>query len=368
MRATTKLLTSAALALALAATGCSTKSDNKSSPGGDSTSPAKHPKIALLLPESKTTRYEQFDKPLFEAKMTALCAECELLYSNADQDPAKQQSQAEAALTNGANVLVLDAVDDKAAVSIVNQAQQRGVPVIAYDRLISDAPIAFYVSFDNVKVGEMQAQALLDAISERGGDISSGQIVMLNGSPTDPSAGDYKKGAHNVFDGKATIGREYDTPDWSPDKAQQEMEQAITALGKDKILGVYSANDGMASGAIAAMRGASMNPMAPITGQDAEIAAVQSILTGDQYMTIYLAIRDKAEKSAELAVALAQGEKPTAPTTVNNGAGDVPSFLLDPIAVTKDKIKDTILKDGFYTVEDICTAEYADACKAAGLS
>jgi D-xylose transport system substrate-binding protein len=186
---------------------------------------------------------------------------------------------------------------------------------------------------------------------------------MLNGSPTDPSAGDYKKGAHQALDGKIEIGREFDTPDWSPDKAQQEMEQAITALGRDAIVGVYSANDGMASGAIAAMKRAGYPTLPPITGQDAELAAVQRILTGEQTMTIYLDIRAQAEKSAELAVALSKGEKPAAPTKV----GDIPAFLLDPIAVGKDDVKDTIVKDGFYTVEEICTTDVAAACAEAGL-
>lgn len=316
--------------------------------------------IALFLPESKTTRYEAFDRPLFEAKVKELCSDCEVLYANADQDAAKQQSQVESALTQGADVLVLDAVDAAAAAPLVNQAKQKNVPVIAYDRLISDISYEYYVSFDNVRVGEVQGQALLDEVTKRG---KTGKVVMINGSPTDPSAGDYKKGAHQALDGKVEIGREFDTPDWSPDKAQQEMEQAITALGRDAIVGVYSANDGMASGAIAAMKRAGYPTLPPITGQDAELAAVQRILTGEQTMTIYLDIRAQAEKSAELAVALSKGEKPAAPTKV----GDIPAFLLDPIAVGKDDIKDTIVKDGFYTVDQICTPEVAAACAEAGL-
>jgi D-xylose transport system substrate-binding protein len=141
------------------------------------------------------------------------------------------------------------------------------------------------------------------------------------------------------------------------------MEEAITSLGRDAIVGVYSANDGMASGAVAAMKRAGYPTLPPITGQDAELAAVQRILTGDQTMTVYLDIRAQAEKSAELAVALSKSEKPKAPTKV----GDIPAFLLDPIAVGKDNIKDTIVKDGFYTVDQICTPEVAAACAEAGL-
>jgi D-xylose transport system substrate-binding protein len=351
------------VAVALVAAGCggSGTKNGPSAKGGK-----KSPTIALFLPESKTTRYEAFDRPLFEAKVKALCPDCKVLYNNADQDAAKQQSQVESAITQGANVLVLDAVDAKAVAPQVNQARQRRIPVIAYDRLITGIDYAYYVSFNNVRVGQMQGQALLDAMNARG-TTSKGKIIMLNGAPTDPSSGDYKKGAHSVLDGKVTIGREFDTPDWSPDKAQQETEQAITALGRNNVVGVLSANDGMAGGAIAAMKRAGYTTLPPITGQDAEVGAVQRIITGEQYMTIYLNIRQQAEKSAELAVALGRGQQPAAPTKVNNGTADIPSFLLDPTAVTKDKIEATIIKDGFYKAGDICTGKVAAACASAGI-
>jgi D-xylose transport system substrate-binding protein len=350
------------LAAALVATGCG--SGVKNGPGKKSGDQS--PTIALFLPESKTTRYESFDRPLFEAKVKALCPACKVLYSNADQDAAKQQSQVESAITQGADVLVLDAVDAKAAAPQVDHARQRKIPVIAYDRLITGIDYAYYVSFNNVRVGQMQGQALLDAMNARG-TTSKGKIIMLNGAPTDPSSGDYKKGAHSVLDGKVQIGREFDTPDWSPDKAQQETEQAITALGRDNVVGVLSANDGMAGGAIAAMKRAGYATLPPITGQDAEVGAVQRILTGEQYMTIYLNIRQQAEKSAELAVALGRGQQPAAPTKVNNGSADIPAFLLDPTAVTKDRIASTIIKDGFYKAAQICTGKVAAACASAGI-
>jgi D-xylose transport system substrate-binding protein len=196
---------------------------------------------------------------------------------------------------------------------------------------------------------------------------------MINGSPTDPSAGDYKKGAHDVLDkAQVKIGKEYDTPDWSPDKAQREMEQAITALGKDQVVGVYSANDGMASGAIAAMKGNGLDPKSiPTTGQDSEVAAIQRILAGEQFMTIYLAIKKQAEASAQIAVALATGaDVPSGLVNAktDNESGEVPSVLLAPTAVTKDNIKDTIIADDFLKASAICTAKYAADCKAAGIS
>lgn len=318
-------------------------------------------RIGLLLPESKTTRYESFDRPLFEAKVAALCGECQVVYFNADQDAAKQQSQVEAALTQGVKVLVLDAVDAGAVGPLVARARQRGIPVVAYDRLITGASYDAYVSFDNVKVGQVQGEALLRALEARG-NTRKGKIVMIHGAPTDPSSADYKKGAHLALDGKVSIGKEYDTPDWSPDKAQQEMEQAIVALGKKQIVGVYAANDGTAGGAIAAMKRAGFRELPPITGQDAELGAVQRILTGEQYMTVYLDIRAQAEQSATLAVSLARGQAIQAPTTVDNGTARIPSWLLDPVPVTRDRVKDTIVKDGFYKAGEICTGPVARAC------
>ncbi|GAB2688378.1 sugar ABC transporter substrate-binding protein [Thalassiella azotivora] len=318
-------------------------------------------KIAFLLPESKTTRYEAFDRPLFEAKVAELCEECEVVYSNADQDEAKQLQQAEAALTEGVDVMVLDPVDSNAAASIVNEAKGQDVPVIAYDRFINDAPIDYYISFDNERVGQLQGQALVDELAANG--VTSGNLVMINGSPTDNNATLFKAGAHSVLDSSGyTIAAEYDTPDWSPDQAQAWMEGQL-AQSTD-LVGVYAANDGTAGGAIAAMKGAGITPLPPVTGQDAELSAIQRIVAGDQFMTVYKAIKPEAETAAEMAVALARGESYEADDEVNG----IPSVLLDPVAVTVDNIADTIVADEFYSVEEICTAEYADACAAAGLS
>ena len=331
-------------------------------------------KIALLLPETKTTRYETADRPYFEAKFMELCPDCEIIYSNANQDASSQLSQAEAALTNGAQVLVLDPVDSAAAAAIADKAKAQGVPVIAYDRLILNSDgVNYYISFDNEKVGMLQAQSLVDDLDSMG--LTDPQIVMINGSPTDNNAGLFKQGAHSVFDplveaGSLTIAKEYDTPDWSPDQAQNEMQQALTALG-NKVDGVYAANDGTAGGAIAAMKAAGLEPLPPVTGQDAELAAIQRILDGEQYMTVYKAIKPEAEAAAQLAFdLLTNTEVPadmTGGATVNNGSFDVPSVLLTPIAVTKSNIADTIVADNFWTVDQICTEAYADACAAAGL-
>jgi D-xylose transport system substrate-binding protein len=336
--------------------------------------PATSGTIALLLPETKTTRYETADRHDFEAKFKELCPDCQIIYSNANQDASVQLSQAEAALVNGAQVLVLDPVDSAAAAEIANKAHDQGVPVIAYDRLIlNTANVNYYISFDNMEVGKLQAQSLVDKLNAMG--VTNPTIVMINGSPTDNNASLFKAGAHSVFDplvaaGKLTIAKEYDTPDWSPDQAQNEMQQALTALG-NKVDGVYCANDGTASGAIAAMKAANMNPLPPVTGQDAELAGIQRIISGEQYMTVYKAIKPEAEAAAELAYDLLTNTPVPADMTngktVNNGSIDVPSVLLTPIAVTKDNVKETIVADGFWTVDQICTADFANACTAVGL-
>jgi D-xylose transport system substrate-binding protein len=353
---------------------CGSSNDKKSSSGGGSSSSSssggsKSGKIALLLPESKTARYESQDRPNFEAKLKALCSSCQIIYSNADQDAAKQQSQAEAALTQGAKVLVLDPVDSASAASIVTRAKQSKVPVISYDRLITNAPVDYYISFDNVMVGKLQGQSLVDKLKQDG---KKGSIVMINGAPTDNNAKLFKQGAHSVIDGSGfKVAKEYDTPDWSPDKAQSEMEQAITALGKNGFVGVYAANDGNAGGAIAAMKSNGVDPTkVPTTGQDAELAGIQRIVSGEQYMTVYKAIKPEAEAAAQLAVDLLQGKQPSGGTvngSTDNGQGKIPSVLLKPIAVTKDNIKDTIIKDGFWKSSQICTGRYASGCKSAGL-
>jgi D-xylose transport system substrate-binding protein len=374
MRSTKWVSVVAAAALTFGVAACGSNNNNSSGGGSSSTSTAKASggakKIALLLPESKTARYESQDRPNFVAKMKALCPDCSIIYSNADQDAAKQQQQAEAALTQGANVLVLDPVDSASAAAIVTRAAHSKVPVISYDRLILNSKPDYYISFDNVQVGKLQGTSLVDKLKAEGK--GTGKIVMINGAPTDNNAKLFKQGAHSVIDGSGLkVAKEYDTPDWSPDKAQSEMEQAITALGKNGFVGVYSANDGNAGGIVAAMKSNGVDPTKiPITGQDAELAGVQRIVAGTQYMTVYKAIKAEAEAAAQLAYDVSQGKTPDASTVngkTNNGQIDVPSVLLTPVAVTKANIQDTIIKDGFWKASEICTGQYAAGCKAAGI-
>ena len=259
-------------------------------------------KIALLLPEHTTARYETQDRPHFESTVKSLCPTCSVVYENANQDASEQQSQAESVLTQGIDAMVLDPVDATSASAIVRMAKAQNVPVISYDRLISGGDLAAYISFDNERVGELQASSLEQKLKQDGK--AKGPIVMLNGDATDSNAHLFKQGATKVFsqDG-VKIAKSYDTQGYTPANAQTEMQQAITALGNDGFAGVYDANDGIATGAITAMKDAGINPATrPTTGQDAELDGIQRILAGQQYMTVYKAVKDEAENAARLAV------------------------------------------------------------------
>jgi D-xylose transport system substrate-binding protein len=356
--------------IAALAAGCgSSNKKSSSSSGGSSSGGGGGKTVALLLPENQTARYETHDKPDFEAKLKQACPSCKLLYSNATQDATKQQSQADAALTQGAKVLVLDPVDAGSAAAIVTKAKAQNVPVISYDRLINSADLKYYISFDNARVGQLQAQAL-DAKLKSDGK-PHGPIIMINGDPADNNAKLFKSGAAAQFKADGVkIAKSYDTPGWLGSNAQNEAQQAITALGNNGFAAIYGANDDMAEGGIAAMKSAGINPPRPTTGQDASLAGVQRILAGIQYMTVYKAVTTEAQDAAELAAAVVQGKQPPSglvnQQTPSQGAS-IPSVILTPVSVTKANIKDTVVKDNFWTVAQICTSAYAAACKAAGV-
>ncbi|GAA4264419.1 sugar ABC transporter substrate-binding protein [Frondihabitans peucedani] len=371
MKTATKraIVGAAALLLSVATlTGCSNGAGAGSSGGGDNASSAKSAKIGLLLPDSVTARYASADRPLFTAAIKKQCSGCSVVYANADGDASKQLQQAQSMLTQGVKVLVLDPFDGEAAASIVQQAKQKNVPVISYDRLINSPDLSYYISFDNEKVGELQGQALVDALKAKNVAAGSG-IIMVNGSPTDNNASQFKAGAHKVIDASGyKVLAEYDTPGWDPAKAQDWAAGQISKLGADKITGVYAANDDTGGGVIAALKSAGVKSLPPVTGQDASLAGIQRILAGEQYMTVYKAFKPEAEKAADLAIELAQGKKPSADTTVKTAGGaSIQSVLLDPVAVTTKNINDTVIKDGLYTASQVCTTQYADACSTNGI-
>ena len=328
-------------------------------------------KIALLLPENETPRYETNDKPSFYKAVEEQCSGCEISYFNAGGDVEKQASQGEAALTQGAEVMVVDPMDSKAAAVIVEKAHAQEVPVVSYDRLIENSEVGAYVSFDNERVGEQQAEALSKKLKEIGKP--KGPIIKINGDPADPNAALFKAGSNKVFEKEGVqIAKEYDTPGWTAENAQKEADQAITALGKEGFAAIYAANDETGGGAIAAMKGAGINPEEkPVTGQDSTVAGLQRILKGEQFMTIFKPIEPEAQIAAEMAISLGEtGEVSTQKPTenINNGKAEVPSILLTSTPVTKDNIKSTVIAENFVTAEELCEGAFAAACKEAGIS
>jgi D-xylose transport system substrate-binding protein len=328
-------------------------------------------KIALLLPENETPRYETNDKPDFEKAVQEQCSGCSITYYNAGGDAEKQASQGEAALTQGAEVLVVDPMDSKAAAVIVEKAHAQEVPTVSYDRLIENSEVAAYVSFDNERVGEQQAEKLTEKLKEIGKP--KGPIIKINGDPADPNAALFKAGSNKVFEKEGVeIAKEYDTPGWTAENAQKEADQAITALGKEGFAAIYAANDETGGGAIAAMKGAGINPEEkPVTGQDSTVAGLQRILTGEQFMTIFKPIEPEAQTAAEMAISLGEtGEVKTKEKTqlIENGKTEVPSVLFTSTPVVKENINETVIAENFVSPEELCEGAFAKACKENGIS
>jgi D-xylose transport system substrate-binding protein len=341
---------------------CGAGSGTASNSGGGNTGGGgdlENAKVAFLMPDLASTRYELQDKPLFEAKMKQLCPSCEVIYQNADSDAAKQQQQANSALAQGVKAIVIDPVDSAAAATIVKSAQSQQVPVIAYDRPIPATPANYYISFDNEKIGQMIAQSLVDHLKKENAE---GGILEVNGSPTDAAAGLIKKGIHSAIEPSGfKLLAEYDTPDWQPEKAQTWVSGQITQF-KDQIAGVVAANDGTGGGAIAAFKAAGVK-VPPITGNDAEVAAAQRIINGDQYNTISKPIKIVAEAAANTAWAFMQGQKPAAKTTLYN----TPSELFVPTVVTKENVKEVLFDSGIMKAADVCTGDYTKGCADLGI-
>lgn len=320
--------------------------------------------IAFLMPCSTCAdRFIGLDEPEFVAAMTAIDPGVTVNTSNAQGSGSIQISQAEAAITNGADAIVASPMTAAAGEAIVAMAAAYDIPVLSYDTLLPGAIVDFHISFDNERVGELQAQYLVDNLDK------GSTIIVING-PQDVETGRlFKKGAHNIIDpavaaGDLTIGFEADIAGWLPGEAFAKTEQALTLLNDD-VQGVLVANDVMAGGVISALSLHNLNREVLVTGQDATDAGLQRILTGDQAMTVYKAIRVEAETAAGIADLLARrrfDKLARVPhVTVNNGTSDVPTILLDPVAVTAETLTETVLKDGFTTLERLCINETSEA-------
>jgi D-xylose transport system substrate-binding protein len=349
--------------------------DNKTDTagGGGSTSTAagggdaKAGKVAVLLPDSKSSvRWETVDRPFLKQAFDAAGVESEIV--NAEGDKSTQQQQAEQAITNGAKVILLVNLDSGSGAAIAANAKSQGVKVIDYDRLTLNTDATdFYVSFDNEVVGQLQGQGLVDCM----GDKKGAQVAVLNGSPTDNNATLFKNGYDSVINPKFDAGdwKEIDdqsVPDWDNQKALTIFEQMLQK-NNHQVDGVLAANDGLANAAISALKQRKL-PQVPVTGQDATLQGLQNIVNGDQCMTVYKAIKSEADAAAKLAIALAKGETPSETTKpVNNETKDVPSVLLEPVAVTKENISEYLGEPDFPKKEEICAGELAAKCTELGL-
>lgn len=313
------------------------------------------PLVVFLLPENVTARWESQDKPFFIAAMEREYPGARVRVENALNDPAKQLAQAEAALVSGAKVLVVTAIDQRGAAVIVEHAKRDGVPVIAYDRLIQEADLDYYVSVDGHTIGELQGSWLAD--NTKDGD----RIAIINGSPTDDNAHLFEQGYMSVLqplfdDGSRILVESVWTPGWDPSKAQAEMEQILTRTdnGVDAVL---SANDGMAGGIIAALDAQRLAGQVPVTGLDGTLSSLQLILQGKQSMTVWRSLNDQASKAAAIAAALLRGEEPDASLVegapMNNGRVDVPWAKVVPMVITTENMHLEI-EDGAVTAEELC--------------
>jgi D-xylose transport system substrate-binding protein len=319
--------------------------------------------VAFLMPDQASTRYEEHDYPGFKAEMEKLCPACTVIYQNANADVALQQQQFNSVIAQGAKVVVLDPVDSAAAAALVEIAQSQDVKVIAYDRPIPDKAADYYVSFDNEGIGHAIAKSLVDHLKASGVPEGAG-VLQINGSPTDAAAGLIRDGIHRGLkdSGYKTLA-EFDTPEWAPPKAQEWAAGQITRFGSE-IKGGVAANDGTGGGAIAAFKAAGVNTVPPVTGNDATIAALQLIISGDQYNTISKPSEIVAAAAANVAVKLLKGETVEAKTTLYN----TPSELFVPAVVTAENIKAEIFDKGIQKPEDVCTGEYAEGCTKLGIT
>jgi D-xylose transport system substrate-binding protein len=320
--------------------------------------------VAFLMPDQASTRYEQHDFPGFKAEMSKLCPACKVLYQNANADVAQQQQQFNSVISQGAKVIVLDPVDSTAAASLVRMAQAQGIKVIAYDRPVPTTPANYYISFDNEGIGKLISESLVQHLKDTGVPATKGGILAVGGSPTDAAAGLIKKGMHAGLQasGYKTLA-EYDTPEWAPPKAQQWVSGQITRFGS-QIIGVVAANDGTAGGAVAAFKAAGVNPVPPVTGNDATLAGLQLIISGDQYNTILKPSEVVAAAAAKVAVAYLSGETPKAETTLFK----TPSQLFTPTVITAKNLKAEVVDKGFATAKDLCAGRYAAGCASMGIA
>lgn len=318
--------------------------------GGGGEAKRARPLVGLSMDTLKEERW-QVDRDLFLEKAKALGVD--VLVQSANSDDSVQLTQVQSLITQGVDALVIIPHNGEAMAKAVELAHAAGVPVLSYDRLITGCDLDLYITFDNVRVGELQAQFLAERIPESG----KMKLVRIYGSKTDNNAVLFKEGQDKVLKplieaGKVEVVFEDWAADWKPENAKKIMNAAITKNGPG-IDAVLASNDGTAGGAVQALTEEGLAGKVLVTGQDGDLAACQRIVQGTQTMTVYKPIKVLASRAAEAAVRLAKGQSVIARSGIENGRGEVPSLLLEITAVTRDNLRETIVADGFRSEADV---------------
>ena len=326
-------------------------------------------RVGVILPDTTTARRWRTDDPkLLQAAVDK--AGVQVVIQNAGGDPASFVRIANGMMSTGVKVLIVVSLDPVSGRTVLDRAEARKIPTIDYDRLTLNGGADYYVSFDNIKVGELQANGLIRCLKDSPAD--KPLVVNLNGAPTDNNAAQFKEGYDSVlvrkFDaGEYNEGPDQDVPRWDDKEAGVIFEEMMAAT-RNNIDGVLAANDGLGNAAISVLKKYKRNGRVPVTGQDASVTGLQNILAGDQCMTVYKPIREEADAAAQLAIDLFRGGKATAPALTRDpvSGADVQSVLLPPRAIFKENVKD-VIADGFATKQDVCKGAFADLCVANGI-
>ena len=344
--------------------------DSGDTPTGGASGAASAGKVGIILPDTKSSQRWGTDDPKF-LKAAFDAAGVQVDIQNAQGDKAAFQTIADGMISSGVKVLMIVNLDSGTGKAVLDKAKNAGIATIDYDRLTLNGGANYYVSFDNVEVGKLQGQGLVDCLTKA--NVTKPTVAYLNGSPTDNNATLFKEGYDSVIkpkfdDGSYVKGPDESVPDWDNAQAGTIFEQMLTS--NKNIKGVLAANDGLGNAAIQVLKKNKLNGQVPVTGQDATVQGLQNVLAGDQCMTVYKAIKKEADAASELAIALAKGQTPTTATGVTKdteSGKDVPSVLLKPESITKETVKN-VIADGFVTKDAVCTADFAKFCTEAGIS
>lgn len=376
MRSTRLALLAAGMGLTLALSACGA---NEEAPpaGGDDTGTSNESAggipVGVILPETASSaRWEGFDKPMLQAALEAEGLDPQI--ENAQGDVQKFATLADGMINDGVKVLIIASINSELGGTVAQKANAQGIPTIDYDRLNLGGSSEYYVSFDNVKVGELQGQGMVDALKDKP---AGAQVIEIEGAPTDNNATLFHEGQRNILDpeydsGKLKLVQSQKIDNWDNQKGGSTFEQILTSNG-NKVDGVVAANDGLAGAIITVLKKNGLNGKVPVTGQDATADGLKAILGGDQYMTVFKPIKEEAEATAKLAAALAKGDTAAADEIATQtsddptGKREVKSVLLEPFLITKNEVK-RVIDEGYVPATDVCTGELAKVCTELGIS